>query len=304
MQRFDLELLNTMTTVADTGSLSAAALQLHRSQSAISEQIRKLEQHCGLTLFVRGKRGATPTPAGERLLDHARAMLKLNDMAYRDMQGLSLSGDLRLAITDYFRPVDIARILKRLGDQYPGLRLHVSVRKSALIEADPGDGEFDLGLSMRVLDRSAQREAPRTAFTRIALRREPLQWISSSSFAWPSHGAIPLVGLPDSCSLQRYVLTRLTRAKLPFFVAHSASGVAGLQSAVAAGLGITCLNASAMPPDAVSLSGMRRLPKLPDVEFGLIVPEAANETLAGEVARFLVQHASSTSTFSPLGSWT
>lgn len=286
MRRFDLELLNTLAAVAGTGSLSAAAAQLYRSQSAVSEQIRKLEESCGLTLFTRGKKGASLTPAGARLLEHARKLLDLNDRAWRDMQGLSLSGDLRLAITDYFRPADIAAVLKRLGYQYPALRLHVSIRKSALIESEAGHGDFDLGLSMRVLDANYRRPGPEAAgFSTVRIRREPLIWVAAPSFEWPDAEPGPLVALPDTCSLQQYVRGKLNAAKIDYFVAHTASGVAGLQSALSAGLGFSCLNASAVPADVVPVS--RSLPKLPDVEFDLVVPDSADGTLVSEVANFL-----------------
>ncbi len=289
MRRFDLELLNTLSVVADTGSLSAAAVQLYRSQSAISEQIRKLEESCGLVLFIRGKKGASLTPAGSRLLDHARKLLLLNDVAYRDMQGLSLSGDLRLAVTDYFRPNDIAQVLKQLGEHYPSLRLHVSVRKSALIEHDAGSGDFDIGLSMRVADRVREESTTgRNAFASFMIRREPLLWVAAPSFGQVSHRPLPLVSLPDTCSLQRYMLARLNEAGVDYFIAHSASGVAGLQSALSAGLGFSCLNASAVPADLAPLGRTSALPKLPHVEFSLIVPDAANQSRAGEIAKFLV----------------
>lgn len=292
MRRFDLELLNTLSVVADTGSLSAAAVQLYRSQSAVSEQIRKLEDSCGLALFARGKKGSSLTPAGSRLLEHARKLLLLNDVAYRDMQGLSLSGDLRLAVTDYFRPADIAKVLKQLCEQYPSLRLHVSVRKSALIEQDAGSGEFDVGLSMRVADgRQEEAAAEHGSFATFLIRREPLQWVAAPSFGQLSLRPLPLIALPDTCSLQRYILATLNHAGVEYFIAHSASGVAGLQSALSAGLGFSCLNASAVPPDLVSLAGTRALPKLPHVEFRLIVPDAANKSLASEIAKFLVAQA-------------
>lgn len=292
MRRFDLELLNTLSVVADTGSLSAAAVQLHRSQSAVSEQIRKLEVSCGLALFVRGKKGASLTPAGSRLLDHARKLLLLNDTAYRDIQGLSLSGDLRLAITDYFRPTDIARVLKQLGEHYPALRLHVSVYKSAWIRRDAGSGQFDIGVSMRVADPGGnERPAENSELTSVMIRREPLQWVAAPSFKRAPGQPLPLVALPETCSLQRYMLAQLDEAGIDYFLAHSASGVAGLQSALSAGLGFSCLNESAIPGDVIPFSNARLLPKLPNVEFNLIIPDVANQPLAKEIAKLLVSRA-------------
>lgn len=283
MRRFETDLLQTLVTVADAGSLSAAAPILCRSQSAVSEQLRKLEEFCGLRLFSRGKTGATLTPAGERLLVHARKLLALNDVAYQDMQGELLAGDLRLAITDYFRPSSIAGILKRVRIQYPRLRLHVSIRKSALIEQDSANGEFDIGLSMRILDDPAKSRND----NRIKLRREPLSWVADASFAVERADSLPLVVLPATCSLQRFITRVLETHAVPYEIAHSASGIGGLQLALSAGLGISCLNASAIPP------GMRRfqdelgLPPLPDVEFGLLPPQSGEPPLVTQVRDML-----------------
>lgn len=291
MRRFDLELLNTLSTVAETGSLSAAALRLSRSQSAVSEQIRKLEESCGLTLFLRGKKGATLTPAGERLLGHTRKLLLLNDLAYQDMQGVSLSGDLRLAITDYFRPADLAKILKRLRDQYPALRLHVSVRKSALIEQSASLGDFDIGLSMRRIGEAPFNSEPEDdrSFDSIPIRREQLLWVAAPTFEMQGADALPVIALPDTCSMQRYMLARLQESNIRYFIAHSASGVGGLQSALSAGLGVSCLNASAVPPDVGVFRGVNGLPRMPDVEFNLIAARLGDDTLAAEAIAVLVE---------------
>jgi DNA-binding transcriptional LysR family regulator len=282
MRHLDLDLLHALATVADAGSLSAAAPQLARSQSAVSEQIRKLEEICGVPLFSRGKKGVALTPAGVRLLIHARRLLALNEIAYQDMLGARYAGDLRLAVTDYFRPTAIAGILKKLRTHYPQLRLHVSIRKSALIELDEGD--FDIGLSMRIL--AGPHAGDEGEGHRTRLRREPLAWVADASFAidqWPS---LPLIVLPATCSLQRFVVKTLEAHDVPFVVAHSASGIGGLQLALAAGLGISCLNASAIPAGIVRFDGAN-LPPLPDVEFGFLPPRPGEAAVVTEVRTML-----------------
>jgi DNA-binding transcriptional LysR family regulator len=282
---FDLDLLNALVVIAETGSLSAAAPQLCRSQSAVSEQVRKLEHACGTPLLLRGKTGASLTPAGERLVGHARQLLALSDAAYRDMQGALLAGDLRLAITDYFRPTAMPAILKRVRDQYPRLHLHVSIRKSASIEEDAASGDFDIGLSMTILDKEP---APAAACgQRIWLRREPLTWLAGKSFVLPPGSALPLVVLPDTCSLQRFVTRTLEKNHVPYVVAHSASGVGGLHLALSAGLGVTCLNASAMPEGAAPFAGAPRLPALPDVAFSLTPPRPGEPPVVSQVREML-----------------
>lgn len=284
---FDLNLLNTLVVIAETGSLSAAAPRLCRSQSAVSEQVRKLEDMCGLSLLIRGKAGASLTPAGERLVGRARELLAMSDAAYRDMRDAQLAGDLRFAITDYFRPKALPGILRRVRDRFPRLHLHVSICKSAAIEEEVSTGEFDIGLSMTILEKG--RTKKRDADQYISLRREPLMWVADKSFMAPDNSVVPLVVLPDACSLHRFVVRTLEAHGVPYVIEHSASGVGGLHMAVAAGLGITCLNASAIPEGAVPLSGFPRLPTLPEVEFGLIAPRAGELPILSEVRDMLAE---------------
>jgi len=157
MSGFDLDQLRTLVAVLDAGSLTAAAPKVFLSQSSVSEQMRKLEDRAGQPLLVRGKTGVAATPAGERLLAHARAILALSDEAYRDLRGVALQGELRLFITDYFRPGDVARMLRRLNEQYPQVRLHVTIMKSGAIEAAYERGEIDVGISMVIQERGATR---------------------------------------------------------------------------------------------------------------------------------------------------
>lgn len=278
---FDLEQLRSLVTVAEVGSLSGAAPRLFRSQSAISEQLRKLEEFTGVILLQRGKKGVRPTPAGERLIAHARGMLAASDRALEDMRGMDLAGELRLAVTDYFRPAAIAEMLRRLRRRYPKLRLHVTIRKSLQIERGAQGSDFDIGLSMRILDGRSLQEG-------IPVRREALIWVAGREFEHEPEAPLPLLGLPQDCSLQRFVRQVLETHDISYVVAHSASGVAGLQSVLVAGLGVSCLNASAVPEDAGTWRLPHFLPPLPEVEFSLLPPRSGESTLVGEVRTMLV----------------
>jgi len=290
MRRLDLNLLQTLVTIAETGSLSAAADQLGRSQSAISEQLRKLEEFCGVELCRRGKRGARPTPAGERLIAHAREMLALNEAACRDMAGTALAGDLRLAIPDYFQPVAIIGLLKTLRSRYPHLRLHVALRVSAQIEQDAQNGDIDIGLTTRILTThaGAEAEAEREQGY-LQLRREPLLWVAAPSFVAAPVEPLPLIALRGNCALHRFAVAALENAGVSHFVAHSASGVAGLQMALAAGLGVACLNQSAVPAAMVDLGHSFGLPRLPEVRFALLPPRPGEPRLVTDVRAMLAE---------------
>ena len=281
MQTFDLEQLRTFIAVVEAGSLTAAAPQVFLSQSAVSEQMRKLEERVGQSLLTRSKAGVAPTVAGTRLLGHAQRLLALADEALRDLRGETLQGELRLAVTDYFRPAELARLLGRLGERYPQVRLHVSVMKSGAIEAGYTQGQFDVGLSMRIAGQghSASSKAP-------ALRRESLAWMGATGLRPVRGEPLRLLVLPDTCSLHQFTVKLLKQRRVPFTVAHVASGVAGLQSALAAGLGVACLNESSLCEGVARLALPHGLPALPRVAFQFLPPrrgESAFVTRAREL---------------------
>lgn len=268
---FDFDQLRTFVAVADAGSLSAAAPKVFLSQSSVSEQMRKLEERAGVTLLTRGKQGVATTPAGARLLEHARSILAQCEHAWHDVRGFSLTGELRLAITDYFRPGDIARVLRHLGRAYPGLRIHVTILKSGVIETGYDEGEFDIGLSMRVLGRAMTRDGGVAGTTTLC--REPLAWVAASDFTRDPQAPLPLLVLPDTCALHRFTTQWLDEQHVPYTIAHIASGVAGLQLALSAGLGVACLNASAAGAELKPIDDLlpgTRLPALPSAEFHLL----------------------------------
>ncbi|CAB3758103.1 LysR family transcriptional regulator [Paraburkholderia humisilvae] len=281
---FDLNQLRTFVAVAEAGSVSAGAERVFLSQSSVSEQLKKLEERAGQPLFLRGKLGVTATPAGARLLEHARRILAMSEAAFDDLQGRSLDGELRVAITDYYRPHDITRVLKTFSEQHPRLRLHVTVLPSAVIDSGAvDDAAFDIGLSLRIVtsdNRRAAASAARTAST--VVRREKLLWVTSADAdpraspheptRLPARTPPPyrLVLLPSSCQLQRFVVKLLDERKVPYVISHSASGVAGLQLALKAGLGMSCLNESSLGAGLVPCAANIGLPPLPSVEFHLL----------------------------------
>lgn len=284
MSGFDLDQLRTLVAVLDAGSLTAAAPKVFLSQSSVSEQMRKLEDKAGQPLLVRGKTGVRATPAGQRLLAHARTILALSDEAYRDLRGVALRGELRLCITDYFRPGDVARLLRRLNEQYPQVRLHVTIMKSGAIEAAYERGEIDVGISMVIQERGAARGRANGAL----LRREPLLWMAAEGATPPLAEPLPLLALPETCALRQYVERLLARRSLPYVVSHEASGVAGLQLAVAAGLGVACLNESALGAGMARLQAPG-LPALPSVEFRLLAARPGESEFVGLAREAIVK---------------
>lgn len=277
MHGFDIEQLKTLVAAVDAGSLTAAVPLRYRSQSALSEQLNKLEQAAGAQLLVRSKQGVRPTAAGQRLIDHARKILALSDAAWRDMNNLALEGEVHIGISDYVRPSQLATLLARIAEQYPGLRMRTQIDKSDVIAAAYSSGALDLAIILRTAGSpsSSSEEAQ-------VLRTEPLLWVAARNKPAPlKDKVIELALLPETCSLHRLARSVLDAHGIPHAVAHMASGVAGLQAAVAAGLGVACLNASAViEADMVEVIGLN-LPALPTIEI-VLLPSVRSRGDAGE----------------------
>ncbi|WP_042262680.1 LysR family transcriptional regulator [Paraburkholderia heleia] len=264
---FDLAQLRTFIAVTEAGSVSAGAEHVFLSQSSVSEQLKKLEERVGQPLFVRSKQGMSATPAGVKLLDHARRIVALCDAAFDDMLGRTLDGEVRIAITDYYRPHDVAEIIRRFANQHPRLRLHVTVLPSAVIDSSADDNAYDIGLSLRLMEKG------RSTHKSTSIRREKLMWVGATQTLRERPALTPpwpLVLLPATCQLQRRVVRLLDEARMPYLISHSASGVAGLQLALKAGLGISCLNESSIGEGLMPCPASFGLPALPAAEFHLL----------------------------------
>jgi molybdate transport repressor ModE-like protein len=287
MQNFDLEQLRTLAAVIDAGSLTAAAPRVFLSQSSVSEQIRKLEERAGQSLLTRSKAGVTPTEAGTRLLAYARRILALSDEAFRDLHGETLQGELRVAVTDYFRPGDLTRLLGRLGESYPQVRLNVSILKSDALRAAYAHGDFDVGLAMNIAGASPSSEQGAKA---PVIRRESLAWLGATGLRLARGEPVRLLALPDTCSLHQFTVALLRRRRVPYVLAHVASGVAGLQSALAAGLGVACLNESAVCDGVTRVSAPHGLPPLPRVAFQLLPGRRGETAFVTRAREMLATH--------------
>jgi DNA-binding transcriptional LysR family regulator len=240
----EIDLLRSFAAVADTGSFTAAAELVARSQSAVSVQVKRLEQALGQRVFERTSRSLALTPAGQLLLGYARRILELNDESVRRIAGPPVAGEVRLGITEYFVPTELPALLARFTAAYPGVHLEVSMGLSAELREDLGRKRLDVALV-----RLAPSERAR------AIWSEPQAWVAAEGLELAPGAAVPLALLPEPCVLRRHAIESMKRAKRPAHVAFTGSSMASVQAAVRAGIGV-----SIVPRSSVA-SGMRILPK-------------------------------------------
>lgn len=274
----DIDLLRSFAAVADTGSFTAAAEVVARSQSAVSVQVMRLEEIVGRRIFERTSRSLALTPAGETLLGYARRILDLNDESVRRIAEPPIVGEIRLGITEYFVPNGLPAILARFAAAYPGVHLDVRMGLSVDLRQSLERSELDA-----VIVRLGARERSH------AIWSEPQLWVAPEGYD-PAPGAVvPLALLPEGCVLRRHALESMQRAKRPCRIAFTGSSMVSVQAAVCAGLGISIVPRSSVLPGMKVLPKGRRYPDPGALDFGILRGPGVDDKLARALEESIAQ---------------
>lgn len=261
-RNLDIDLLRTLVAIADSGSFSTAATQLGRTQSAVSLQIKRLEETVGQALLNRSQgRVAGPTAEGQVLIDYGRRILRLNDEAYNCFNKPSLAGKLRLGLPEELMESIFPQVLTDFSKACPRVELSVrcdlSLRLAALADA----GELDLAIVKRVASRT---ETDETTGWRV-LRREPLVWFAGEGSNAIDQQPLPLAVFHEGCVFRMAAIAALAGAGVPWRAAFVGSSFTALRHAVVAGIAVTPL------PRSLATAGLievrEQLPFLPDAEL-------------------------------------
>ncbi len=273
MRDFDIDLLRTLATIAETGSFTRAAERLGRTQSTISLQIKRLEDGVGCRLLDRTDRAVAPTVEGEVLLGYARRILALNDEARDRLADPEVAGAVRLGTPEDFATIHLPGALARFAEAHPRVLLEVRCDYTLNLMEAFRRGEFDLVLVKR---------EPMGTQGGAVVWREPLVWVMGPKPP-PEEGPLPLVLSPPPDVYRRRALDALDRAGRPWRVVYSSTSLAGTQAAVAAGLGVTVLPKDMVPDGFSVIEGP--LPRLEDTEMALLMAETP-----APVAQRLAEH--------------
>jgi DNA-binding transcriptional LysR family regulator len=259
----DMDVLRTFVTAFELGSFARAAERLGRSQSAVSTQLRKLEEQAGQALVQKSGRGLALTGAGENLLSYARRILELNDEAVDAVRGGDVEGWVRLGMPQDFAESWLPAILGRFSRAHPRVRVEVHADANAVLLEKIARGELDLALAWGTGD-----DAPHAA----QIAELPVAWIGPPG--WPGlPGAgepLALVAFEQPCVFRSAGIAALDAAGIAWRIAFVSSSLAGIWAAAEAGLGITLRTAIAMPNTLAALeSAAHGLPALADIALSL-----------------------------------
>lgn len=245
MENLDSYLLRTFLAVAEAGSVTDGAARMHRSQSAISIQVKRLEDILGHPVFERHGRGVTLSETGRRLLPVAQDVTGRLDAMLREVSGHAVSGKLRVGIPDDHGRTKLAGIIAAFTRHHPKVELDVTCALSTGFPEALERGA--LNLAIYEVERSKQHEE--------VLFEDPTCWVSSTHRDFPAGDSIPVALFDHACWWRDAAIASLEARGKPYRIAYSSQSVSGVIAAVEAGIAIGLLGRSSLHPGLSVVGG-------------------------------------------------
>jgi DNA-binding transcriptional LysR family regulator len=236
----ELDLLRTLVAIADTGSFNRAARAVFRTPSAVSMQMKKLEEQVARPLFAKDGRSVILTPDGESLVGYGRRILKLADEAMQRFRAPEIEGTIRLGIPDDYAGHFLPDILARFAASHPNVEVDVFCQSSRELLAHLDDNAIDIAL---VTSGSGQQTAGMTLY------RGQLVWVGLRHGCAHERNPLPLAVSHLGCCWRKQALSSLDRAGISYRIAYSSKHYLGQFAAVMGGLAIAPLPSSIVKGD-------------------------------------------------------
>ncbi|MET3520440.1 LysR substrate-binding domain-containing protein [Mesorhizobium abyssinicae] len=259
MQTLDPDLLKTFLAFVDGGSLAKAASTVGRSPSAVTAQMQRLEEIVGEPLLAPQGRGRGLTPAGEDLVGHARRILAVHTEAWLALKGARADGRLAVGTTQDFADRGLPELLRAFAVSHPRVRIELRVGRSIELGQALQAGELDLAITMR------QAPGP----DEVAVIGEPMLWLCSQKGLAAREDVLPLALLDPQCGFREAALAALDAAGRRYRIAAGSASLAGLRTAVNAGIALTLRTARFAHSGIVEAPREFALPPVPTAEFAI-----------------------------------
>ncbi|QHE88716.1 transcriptional regulator LrhA [Hydrogenophaga sp. BPS33] len=278
MRNLDIELLRTYVAVVDGESFAAAAEAVSRTQSAVTQQMQRLEGFVGKPLFKRVGRSKQPTVDGLQVLSYARRLLALNDEACAVFAGTELTGEVRLGSPHDVTETILPNLLSHVSTAFPGLRVAIHVGRSPQLLESLRRGEIDMTI--------AAAQAP--DLQGLTLRTSPIVWMCAPSYRHDATQPLPLIVADEISFFRQLAIEHLDRANVPWRITYTSPTMVGVRAAVRAGLGVTARSVEMLGHDLRMLGDEAALPRLPDVSFRLYVGSHTTNPLVPQLFDSLI----------------
>jgi DNA-binding transcriptional LysR family regulator len=254
--------LKSFVAIAETGTFGQAAATVSRTQSALSLQIKKLEEQLGCELFDRSGRRVLLTPQGEIFLGYARRMIQLQWEAFSRLREPDMEGEIRFGTPEDFATHYLPTVLASFRQHHPRVKLNVTCDLTLNLLDGFHRGDYEVILAKR---------DPQRVKGGTKVWREPLVWAAADGYM--PEERLSLVLSPQPCIYRDRALAALDRAKRSWHISYTSPSLAGTIAAVKAGIGITVLPAHMIPEGIHPIRKETKLPHLADAELALMKRE-------------------------------
>lgn len=254
----DPDLLKAFLAVAEHRSFTRAADRLNRTQSAVSVQVKRLEQRLGTKLFQRNRAGVVPTAAGDELRAYAQRILALHAEAVGALRARKPEAFVRLGVMDDYGTIVIPPLLARFAKDHPAVRVEIETGLTVTMPSRLGDA-YDLVIAMHPQGRGDGE----------LLRREQAVWAAAASSRATAEEILPVALYPPGCLFRQWAAEALDRAGRPWRLAFVSRTLAAVESIAAQGLAVTVVKAGTLPPRLRPLGPADGLPPLPMADIRL-----------------------------------
>ena len=279
MAELQTDWLRCFVAAVDAGSLSSAAPEIHRSQSAVSMQIKKLESAVGCPLLLRHPRQLQLTHEGQLLLGYARRILDLHGEAQAALQGEALTGLVRVGVPDDYASKYMTPALKRFAPRHGGVEIQLDCEQSTSLIPRVARGDLDLALVSRDHARRG-----------TLLFHEPMVWVGSPQFDVWQRNPLPVAVYEEASPGRRSAIHSLSLQGRPYKVVYNSASLAGQIAAVESGLAVAALTQCSAPPHLQVLGAEHGLGPLEPMQVAVVRSRASQGSKAVDsLHRMLLQ---------------
>ncbi len=273
----DLDQLRTFIAIAEEGSFTRAGDSVYKTQSAVSMQMRKLEDKIGKVLFVRDGRKSTLTDDGERLLIYARRLLQLSSETLAAFDESRLEGVVRFGMPDDFADRFLPEVLARFSESNPRVEVEFACEPTFHLVEGMKQGRLDLAL----ITYDERKPGPEI------VRDEPLHWVTSASHDIHQCEILPLALGRETCIWRRQAVMRLKQVRKQYRVKYSSWSATVIAATVLSGLAVSVLPESALKPGMRILTDKDGFPTLQPFQIALLKGVASSNKTHQALAKHI-----------------
>ncbi len=262
----DLDLLRTLVAIADNGNFSSAAEEVGRTPSAVSMQVKRIEEMVQRAVFIRDSRSVRLTADGETLLEHGRRMLALNREVMTRFIDPGLVGEVRLGTPDDVAERFMADMLRRFAEAYPGIMLNITVDDTNPMMEKIAEGRLDIAVTSMHAGFKGDEMAE-------MIHREPMVWAMLDGGVAVERDPLPVAVWETGCVWRHAALDALEAQGRRYRIISESPHIAGKRACLLADMGVAVLPRSSVGGRIVEVDRRHGLPPLPKYKLGLVVAE-------------------------------